>query len=158
MRQGSASLSAKVNQQCYFAKLLLAEQAVLEADDAKSRALNQALEQSAVSAMFLAYQGFVQEVAQSCQVLQPVDSVQQLDELLQQEQRSHAVVHNLLELVNSNSWLSQLIERFDKRLQTAPQPKPKAGLIAMSGQADLPSLLLQLQDFIAQQREFLQEW
>lgn len=158
MRSVSASLSAKVNQQCYFAELLLSQVEQLDAKAAQQQTLKLALEQSVLGAMFLAYQGFVQELAQSCQIKQPVDSIEQLDQYLRQEQRSHAVVHNLLELTKSNTWLSQLIDRFDKRLQAVPKQNTQPQLIASSEQYELPEILVQLQDFISQQREFLQEW
>ena len=169
----SANLASLVNQQLYHAQLLLA---MIEQQDAQQlhfRAAEQALLNATVQATFLAYQGFLAETAESCQLKNNFDSVQQLQQALAAEGRSHAIVSNLSALLSDGadfhqqeSWLQQLLNAEAGLLQAAPAKpvSPKQANMIIQVQTDtldqsaIGWILSQLKQFIDAQRDYLQEW
>jgi hypothetical protein len=169
----SANLASLVNQQLYHAQLLLDMMNLQDPQQLHYRAAKQALLNAAVQATFLAYQGFLAETADSCQLKSHFDTVQQLQMALQSEGRSHAIVSNLSALLTDgadfhqqDSWLQQLISAEAGLLQAAPAksaPKKQANMIIQVQKDTLDeqavsSILLELKQFIDAQRDYLQEW
>jgi hypothetical protein len=166
----SASLSGIVNQHLFHAKLLLEmadslaeEQATADKTAAFAPVKIAALENSSVSATFHAYQAFLIEVANSCQIKSAICTVEQLADLLAAEGRSHAVVANLIELSHRESWLSALTGQYHDLLTKSPQAKTavNSSMIALSDSTpamDIGQIIEQFQTFITGQRAYLQEW
>lgn len=159
----ASSLAGLVNQQLYYAKLLLGLRDDLEGDKLAIRNTAQALDNAVIAALYLAYQGFVNEIADSCKLGLAAFELQQLEDALAQQQRSHAVVGSLRELVDSHSWASFLLTSHRKLLQqTASAPLASPGqLINLNDVSDSFSpeeILLAMEQFVMSQREFLQEW
>jgi hypothetical protein len=135
----------------------------LEGDNLAIRNTAQALDNAVVAALYLAYQGFVNEVADSCKLGLAAFELEQLESLLAQQQRSHAVVASLRELLDAPSWASYLLSSQKNLLQqTAGTAPTKQGqLIALSDVSASFSpkqMLAAMEQFVMSQREFLQEW
>lgn len=156
--------AGRVNQKHYHAALLLALQAGLDDQDSVARARYQALEEAALDALLHAWRLFLLELAQSCQIAVPVQALEQLVQALGGQDRSHAVVNTLLTLqAEPQSWLRQLLDGENgKWLERPPAVSRKAGNLLLSSDAmvtmPLQAILQQFQDFVIEQREFLQEW
>ncbi len=168
----SANLASLVNQQLYHAQLLLN---MIEQQDAQAlhyRAAKQALLNAAVQAVYLAYQGFLAETAESCQLKESFSSIEALDAALVAEGRSHAIVSNLKALTASSefkrdqNWLQQLLKAHSGILQAAPS-KPSSNLTTQLiiqathtgfDHQNIQLILEDLKAFIDVQREYLQEW
>lgn len=156
-----ASLASQVNQQLYHADLLLQLQ-----QQQTAVAVQQALDNAAVNALYAAYRLFLLELADSCKLRQPVQSSRQLQDILQQEQRSHASVEMLLRLeADGSSWLATLLQAHRSLLgeqkKTAVTSAPDAshiGVTDITCAFDAPACLALFKQFVADQRAFLQEW
>ena len=167
----AANLPSLVNQQLYHAKLLLNMVGEQDKQALHYRAGVQALLNGAVQAVYLAYQGFLSEVAISCQIKEPCLSLQALNAALESEGRSHAIVSNLNALlalgssfVQEANWLQHLLNAHAKVFQVAPaKPNRNSQLIiqALGNDLDpqgLADILQNLTHFIDSQRDYLQEW
>lgn len=159
----TASLSGTVNQHVFHAKLLLEVIDELGEQSAFRKIKVQALESSAISALYRAFQSFLIEVADSCQIKSTMTSLGQFEQLLASEGRSHAVVNSLRVLMDKPSWLSSLSKAFDELLTDMPTPDAiaSANLITLSDiseHIDTAQMIQQFEDFVSVQREFLQEW
>ena len=163
----SANLASLVNQQLYHCELLLAQIETLDKDSFSFRASKQALLNAAIHASFLGYQGFLQELAESCQIMSKPQDLEALVAALASESRSHASVANLQSLMEQGeSWLVQLLKAEYSLFEQAPAAPSKANhqLIALSAidqKLDLPEIQAMnqaLKTFVSDQREFLQEW
>lgn len=163
---GGASLTGRVNQQLYHAELLLTLRNELDQDAMAYRAQSQALNDAALSALYSAYRLFLLEVADACQLRQQPESLETLIQLLDQEDRSHAVVNTLSVLAHqdeSDNWLQHLLQQQQTLVGQAVVYKAPAttGLIAVTeihAAMDTQDCVAAFKAFIAEQREYLQEW
>ncbi|MCK5881368.1 MAG: hypothetical protein KAG18_05780 [Sinobacterium sp.] len=168
----TANVASLVNQQLYHAQLLIN---MIDEQDAQAlhfRAAKQALINAAVQAVFLAYQGFLDETAQSCQLAGVYHSVSELDAALSEQGCSHAIVSNLKNLLQDvsyaeASWLQRLLAAQSAVLSVVPaKPAPanQPQLIIQTNQSDgidthdILNILSDLTAFIDVQRAYLQEW
>lgn len=159
-----ASFASLVNQKHYHASLLLAMQGRLDKHGSCFRAEYQALEDAAVDALLTAWQLFLCEVAESCQINTPVTSLDELTLQLQAQHRSHAVVQTLESLqTDATSWLSHLIHAGESKLEgkayAAGLKQPDMLAVTdMTSVMEVGEILQQFQGFVTEQRDFLQEW
>ena len=163
----SANIASLVNQQLYHCELLLKQLDQLDQQSFDFRASYQALLNAALYASFLAYRGFLQELAESCQLQIRPTVLAELVQALEHESRSHACVANLQSLIDQpDSWLQQLLNAEQQLFEQAPSQRKAAAnpqLIALSvnrsiDAPEISALNQTLKQFIALQREFLQEW
>lgn len=153
-----------VNQQFYHAKLLLQMQQQLKTGP-ELTAQNLALENAISHSLLLALQGFLQEFAESCQLQALPTNLDELAQEMAKNEKQHPVLQELLVLRQQNSWLQQLLETGSElltRTQAQAQSLQKNQLLAVEVLEDdklsLQALLEQMQKFVQNQREYLQEY
>jgi len=164
----SANIASLVNQQLYHSELLLDRINSLDVDALSYRAEKQALLNASTHAAFLAYKGFLQELAESAKFTLLPETVDELAQEFAKDNRSHAVVANIIELTQGDQWLAKLLRAQAGLFLAAPktaEAEQASHLIALSAQAgdgleceEIAGIIRELSAFIMSQREFLQEW
>ena len=137
----------------------------IDTESASDRAFAQALDNAIVHALFLAHQAFLAEVAQTCLINEPMKSLLDLEHALQAKGSSHAVVESLRSLADKPSWFSyllnenaRLIDRSHRVQIRSPVFSALINLADVSESYALNQVVIELEQFINNQREFLQEW
>lgn len=159
------SASARVNEKLYHARLLhnLAESSATQTVEDAARKM--ALQHAAVHATYAAYLLFVREIAESVKIKTPVETLADLQATLKKDGRQHAVVETLQGLLaEPQTWLAQLIKARQATLfiqQDAPVSHDPLAVKVLDHSDDIMPLLNILQNFqqfILEQRSYLQEW
>lgn len=159
------SASARVNEKLYHARLLhnLAESSATQTVEDAARKM--ALQHAAVHATYAAYLLFVREIAESVKIKTPVETLADLQATLKKDGRQHAVAETLQGLLQqSASWLSQLHRAREATLfiqhDIASSKDPLAVKVVEQTDEIMPllNILQNFQQFILEQRSYLQEW
>ena len=159
-----------VNQRLYFASLHLGwldEQ--LRRQQVAGNILEQALGESIVLHLVMAYRSYLRELAQSYQAVLPAPgSAVELAQFLAQAGTESAECHELAALEQRDSWLSKLLAQFhslgDDNNQPDRQPQQSGAIplrVVAEDALSLESLTAAhgaLRDLIEQQRMRLEEW
>ncbi len=168
----SANLASLVNQQQYHAELLIGRLLELDEQALSYRAEKQALLNASIHALFLSYKGFLQEVAESCQLMIKPESVLDLEQALAEQSRSHAIVANIISMLDpqgrepEQQWLATLLMTEEKLFEAAPKQvqarhQNLISLQNLTAEVDVEQVQFvaqSLKAFVLAQREYLQEW
>lgn len=158
------SAAACVNEKLYHVSLLLQLADQTDHHNVVDAARHLALQHAAVNALYTAFQLFLQEVAESVKLRQPVQTLAQLREILQQDGRSHAVPETLNVLAaEPQSWLSALFRAqqgtlFADVAERHHDHDPLAVKVISDSEMATADILSAFQQFVLQQRDYLQEW
>jgi hypothetical protein len=157
-------MAQRTNEKLYFAQLLVAQ--ALQTDGALQRALIEAV----VFELLQAYRGFLGEVTAALnEKVQLIDDARQLLRQLQQGGRDSSIIRELADLERRGDWPAQLLRAYStiseatpNRESPAPQSIDPLQLVTLNDDAvDIgvcQRWLNALQDFVDNQRAFLQEW
>ncbi len=157
-------MALRTNEKLYYAQLLT--ERALQADGALQRALVEAV----LFELVQAYRGFLGEVSAALnEKLLPIDDARQLLQQLQQRGRDSSIIRELADLERRGDWPAQLLRAYaaisevaPNRKSAAPQPVDPLQLVTLDDAAvdigHCQRWLNALQDFVDNQRAFLQEW